>query len=292
MKHDGSAAGPRHHDKVNKILNWTLRHSLIDRQTVQLLLKVSYSVACAILLAMVRENLLARILGHGVQSKLFRLTPSGARSADRTRGDFDQGLRALTNPDEIGVHYAAHNQVVARVAAAWLAGRDYDGEVLSPRQIRLHGLAIGASSEHKAAWKVPDAMLLQPVPEDERDVYSFGHFKTAIEVQQIDESHETRAYKLWQYWQAVSEGQIYDFEYVSSYAHIVNAFRDQWHHKLEERIYWVDKHRWTRPSNPRTIEPDEELLERASFRVLAHDPFAAGLYPSPAAMSKYSTHRD
>lgn len=292
MKFHGCAAGPRHFDKIYKILNWLLRHSIIDRQTVELLLKVSYSVACATLQQMEKDKLLARIVGHGVSCRLFRLTPAGARLAERTRGDFDQGLRALTNPTDIGVHFAAHNLVVARVAAMWLAGRDYVGEVLSPRQIRLHDLEIGANSENKAAWKVPDALLLQPVPEFERDAYAFDHFKTAIEVQQSDESHETRAYKLWQYWLAVSTGQIYDFEYVSTYAHIVKAYEEQWHHALEERIFVADKHRWIRPRNPKRIGDGEELLERATFRVLPHEPFGNGLFPSAGAMNKYSNHGD
>ena len=292
MKFDGNAAGPRHQEKINKILNWVLRQSLIDVQTVELLLKVGHSTAYATIQHMVKAELLAQTVGHGVSCPLFRLTPGGARLADRTRGEFDQGLKALTNPSEIGVHFAPHNQVVARVAARQLADRDYNGEVLSPRQIRLHKLEIGFSTEHKAAWKVPDAMLLLPVPESEHECYSFPFFKVAIEVQQSDESRETRAYKLWQYYQALRVGDISDFEYVSSYAHIVDAYKDQWHHGLEERIYWTERHRWTRPRNPATVDRGDELLKQATFRVLPHDPFTKGLYPSPASMTRYSKNRN
>lgn len=287
MKYSGSEAGPRHEDKVNKVLSWVLRHSVIDVQTVQLLLNVSYSTACDTIQNMAQGGLLAPMIGHGVSCPLFRLTPAGARLADRTRGEFDEGLKALTNPSEIGVHYASHNQVVARYAARWLADRGYDGDVLSPRQIRLHNFQIGDSTEHKAARKVPDALLLQPVSEDLRDCYELPYLKIAVEVQQTDEGHETRAYKLWQYFRALRAGQINYFEYVSSREHIVNAYHNQWLTELEERTYWVDRHRWTRPSNPEKVDRDDPLLDYGTFEVLPHDPFAKGLYPSPASMNKY-----
>lgn len=284
MRFTGNQARPRQLDKQIQILRWILRFGYIDKTTTMHLLSLAASAAADTLKDMVELGLIARLLGHGTSCWLYRLTPAGGRAVNPYREEYDEGLKALTNPTELGVHYSCHNLVAQRYAAEWIAKKNYRGHVLSPRQIRAHGLEIGVRSENKGAWKVPDMLLIEPVPAHLQEVYDCTDFRTAVEVQQSSEAESTRAYKLWQYWTALQSVQITSFVYCSTYDFLRRAYEQQWRGGLEERVYDVERHKWGRPTNPRVIAADNELLDHGQFLLLPHDPYATALYPSPSSL--------
>lgn len=290
MEFSGNAAKPRYHFKRDVILMWIFRHMYIDRATVQLLLTLSHSTACETLVAMEKDGLIARFQGHAVDCWMYRLTPKGGRSTEHLTGEFDQGLKAMTNPSDIGSTFARHNLVAARYGASWLARQKFEGHVLSARQVIQLSLQIGDKSASRVAYKVPDIMLLTPVPEHLREVCPFDHFKIAIEVQQSYESPATRAYKLWQYYSALERNEINELIYVSTYPRVLDTYLQQWHNDLEERVLADGNARWITPAEPRRILPDDNVLTYAQFEVLGHDPFAAGLYPPPHMFDRFGNH--
>lgn len=280
MRYEGNQARARQLWKRDTTLSWIRKFIYSDRRTIALLLDVSKSVAADLIAEFRREGLLARTIGHNVACPVFRLTPAGARAIENYRGEYDHGLRAITGADDAGVYLAGHNLMAQRVTAKLWAKSGYRGVILSPRQIRLHGLEIGTASEAKHAWKVPDALLIRPATETERDALETIEIRTAFEIQQSDEAAETRAHKLWQYHAALTAQQIHNFLYCSSLP-LINAYREQWMNNLEERTYEADRHRWRQPVNPQRIAPGSPILKRGDFEQVKHDPYAIGLYPDP-----------
>jgi hypothetical protein len=281
MRFQGKLARPRQLDKFQRAMTWIRKFVYTDRATIEILLDVSPSVACNFLAQLRDEKKIVRTVGHNIISPVYRLSPAGAKSIDRFRDEYDLGLKAATSADESGTSLAGHNLMVQRLAATMWRANDYVGHVLSPRQIRLHGMQIGTSSEEKAAWKWPDAMYVRPTTEVEKDMFASIEFRSALEVQQSPEVFDARAHKLWQYLIALESGQIQDFLYCSSYRPIISSFLEQWRTDLTERVYDGPRHRWKKPENPRVIDPNSPILERGRFMLLDHDPFAVGLYPAP-----------
>lgn len=278
MRFAGREARPRQLAKHIRVLLWVLRHSYIDRITTMHLLHLNESAALQTLKDLRDRGLLALHHEHNVGCPIHRLTPAGAAAVDPYRGMYDQDLKAVTNPSDFPVHLAPHNLLAQRVAAKWLRQRDYDAHVLSPRQIVNLGLQIGVSSENKSAWKIPDMLLITPIPESEQEAYDLEDRRMALEVQQSTEAPAARAHKLWQYWRALEKAQIQSFAYLSTHPRILKSYEDQWNQELEERKYVAEWHKWITPTNPRRIAPGTDLLLKAQFVLLPHDPFAVGLY--------------
>ncbi|MCX7069556.1 MAG: hypothetical protein NTW01_00985 [Gammaproteobacteria bacterium] len=279
MKFDGNRAIPRHQQKRIDLLHWIFRFTYTDSVVTGLLLDLKKSAAADTLAGLVSDGLLARIQGHGVVTWMFRLTPAGARFISEHLNEFDEGLQPQTNPGTIGTHLARHNLVAQRLAAELVAKSRNSAEVLAPRQILRAGFAVGHQDESRAAWKIPDAIVLYPIPEYEQEAHGRTHHVTAIEIQQSPEAHPSRAHKLWQYWTALRTGQITGLIYASTDPAIVAAYATQWRHDLVERVYLPGPHKWIRPENARRVDSENELLDEGEFRVLDHDPFGVGLYP-------------
>lgn len=279
MRYDGNRAMARQLQKRVNLLRWIFRFTYTDTIVTGLLLDLKKSAAADTLAALVSAGLLARIQGHGVTTWMFRLTPAGARWISEHLNEFDEGLKPLVNPSEIGTHLARHNLVAQRLAAEQVAKSRCSVEVLAPRQIQRAGYAIGHRDAAKAAWKIPDAMVLYSIPEYEWEAHGRTHHVIAIEVQQSPEARASRAHKLWQYWTSLRTGQITGFIYASTDPTLIEAYATQWRYDLVEQVYLPGPHKWIKPMNAHRIDPETELLDEGAFRVLDHDPFGVGLYP-------------
>jgi len=284
MRFSGNQARPRQLEKHIRILLHILRFGYVDKISTMRLLDLAESATAATLKAMCELGLIARLIGHGTSCWLYRLTPAGGRCVNGYRDAYDEGIKALTSPTDIGVHYSAHNLVAQRYSAKWSLITHGRGQVLAPRQIRAHGLEVAGFAGDRAGWKVPDVMLIRPTTVEEREQFGKDEYRIAVEVQQSSEAPSTRAYKLWQYYGALELNQIDEFHYCSTFDRLRLAYQRHWLEDLEERQYNIEKHKWVRPEDPRTVESDDALLDRGKFILLRHDPFAVGLYPSPASL--------
>jgi len=269
--------GQRHMEKRIAVMRAILRAQYIDVTTASILLDVGYGTAWETLNGMRRDKLVSITTGHLIAGRLFLATPAGVSLARENAGPFDDKLRAYTSVADAGVHYAAHNLLVQRYVYQELRKFGRGAYAVFPDQIRAYGLALGFSTVERAAWKVPDAIIVAPIDPDEHELYGRSEFRIAVEIQQSSESPDARGYKLWQLKTALDCGQITGFRYVSTRPHILESYEVQWRTNLMPYNYIVERHRWRKPKGAKPVSLDPEMQDCGVFRVVPQT-LAAGLY--------------
>ncbi|MGB0955978.1 MAG: hypothetical protein ACPGZP_08240, partial [Panacagrimonas sp.] len=249
-----------------------------DVTTAALLLDISYETAWETCQGMVSDNLLHRVNGHLVAGKLYMLTAKGAALARVHLGQFDAELRPRIALDRAGTHYAAHNLLAQRYSALWQQSAGEGAYVLSPNQIRTYGLALGYHSEKKAAWKIPDAILIRPYTAEEIEDHFVDAEQIALEVQQSREARETRGYKLWQLKTAIEEGQVTHFRYVSTNSKILASYESHWKDGLFPYKFDKEKHRWRKVKKAKPVKLLAGFADYGQFE-LVDQSLAKGLFP-------------
>lgn len=243
IKYSGDEALKRAAIKRGIILRHLHKWEFADAYVIALLLGLKRTATFTTIQNMIDAGLIASHRVSGCPTPILHLTPGGASVLHQAiDGEAYSRMHSVVYPSKLNVAHVQHDLLVQRLVIDIEMSND-DTEALSARQIVHSEMQIGRARLGKSA-KIPDALLIV----DHED----GQRLTAVEVQESAEPDHVAERKLFQYFEAIANGEVYDVIYASTSMARINQVNRLWRRQLREWWYNPEQKQWF-PRNPEKI---------------------------------------
>lgn len=210
------------------VILWIIKFQITDRSVIGKLLNISRSVVNTMVSRLLGQNMLREIRVNTCPTPILMLHKGGlgyAQSVLDSAKSTHQApplanIKLIHEPSRLNLRLTQHDLLTQHlILSLWRGDHgDYVGhfyrEVWSGQELRAGRYALGCSKATgaKASGKIADAILIAK-----------DGVLTAIEVQQTYENQEIVHRKLWQYSEAIRNGEIGRVVFGSSVSGILDA---------------------------------------------------------------------